>query len=108
MGDTVYFVLTPLFHVQGLLFLDDNDLTGDLGSVICKAGNKTYVVADCKGGLPSLQGEVTCSCCDKCCHDNDPCNDENLIPSNDPNWHYGYQRIDYFFGGVGYEKLDDP
>jgi hypothetical protein len=101
--DAVWFVLMPFFHALGLLFLDSNNLTGDLDNVICKADKKTFVVADCDD-----EGEVTCSCCDKCCQDNDPCNDENLIPSNDPIWRFGYQRIDYFFGGVGYENIDAP
>jgi hypothetical protein len=81
-----------------LLFLDDNNLAGDLDS-ICTPLN-VFMVADCRGGPGGAASiEIRCSCCEKCCSKNDPCNDATLIPhDSDPTWRSKYQRYIYKFG----------
>lgn len=97
------------FHsssISGLLFLDSNDLTGDLDPV-CSARDP-FVVADCAGDGAS-QATISCFCCEKCCSKDEPCNDENFIPNHDSQWQFGYERFEYWFGGAdGYENSDTP
>lgn len=80
-----------------LLFLDDNDLNGDLDE-ICAPLN-AFIVADCGvGSGDAASVEISCSCCDECCHINEPCNDADWIPNADPTWQSDYQRHAYRFG----------
>jgi hypothetical protein len=82
-------------NIAGLLFLDSNDLTGDLASV-CDSRDP-FVVADC-AGTTTNKAPVSCFCCDQCCSKDEACNDDNLVPSQDGVWKFGYQRLQYTFG----------
>jgi len=92
-----------LFNLR-LLFIDQNSLTGNLDNTLCDKPPDSfmpYIIADCgdhSSGVPATDAEISCSCCFKCCTDENPCNDNDFIPSNDPMWQFGYQRIFYTFG----------
>jgi hypothetical protein len=88
-----------------VLLLDRTSLNGTLG-FLCNsttfnelpgdADGNEIITADCK--------EVECDCCKTCCNDDDPgsCDDYDAVPSLDPEWQYGYNRITFQFGGSAY------
>ena len=70
-----------------MLYLDKNSLTGDAHD-ICEIGADSLenFVTDCE--------EVTCTCCEYCCYDDDDeCNQMELMVSFDD----GYDRDQYIF-----------
>lgn len=78
-----------------LLYLDHNALVGDLGMICNRPGAPPSIIAsDCKGSSP----EVECECCQLCCQDGETCNQDILVPSNDPLWQFSYNRVFYSFG----------
>ena len=79
----------------GLLYLDGNDLQGDLDSA-CNQLTVPVMVADCGGDEP----QIFCGCCIKCCSVDQECNDDKLVPSNDPMWQFGYDRPSFVFGNL--------
>ncbi|CAB9510772.1 leucine Rich Repeat [Seminavis robusta] len=78
-----------------VLYIDNNGLQGNM-EMICNRGGRftPIMVADCAGTTP----EVVCDCCKQCCSDSEVCNDDNVVPSNDPLWQFGYDRVFYSFG----------
>ena len=89
--------------------MDTNALIGDMDMICSKPESpdlpKTLVVADCAGANP----EITCKCCFKCCQPGGDFNDDTLVPSNDPMWQFGYDRVFYDFGNLtGYFMAASP
>jgi len=84
-----------------LMYIDGNQITGDLNS-ICNRDTgffKPIMVADCGGDTP----DITCDCCRLCCSTEQKCHTDDLVPSNDPLWQFGYDRLIYDFGNyTGY------
>jgi len=79
-----------------VLYLDGNDVSGNLTS-FCDRGLgyiKPVMAADCGGESPT----VVCDCCEVCCSTGEFCNDDDIIPSNDPMWQFGYSRLFFDFG----------
>jgi hypothetical protein len=100
------------FLFEGLLYVDTNGLKGDMVT-ICEAQRAPGVptpimVADCLG-TAGADPEITCECCFKCCEVGGECNSDDLVPSNDPMWQFGYDRVVYSFGDSGYfMAVDTP
>ena len=89
--------------------MDTNGLIGDVEPVCDRPRSPDLpipiVVSDCGGSSP----EIGCSCCVMCCEDGKQCNDDNLVPSNDPMWQFSYDRVFYSFGNfTGYFMAVDP
>ncbi|CAB9522021.1 serine threonine-protein kinase BRI1-like [Seminavis robusta] len=91
-----------------LLFLDSNNLEGNLSSVVCNLRWDPMVVADCAADDSTGSTNLFCSCCDLCCSTSAPCNDDNVVPSKDPAWQFGYQRYEYHFGPTRHSISDAP
>jgi Leucine-rich repeat (LRR) protein len=90
------------------VFLDRTNLNGSL-EVLCNlatfkespgdADGTEILSADC-GNTTDTPVEVVCSCCRICCVDDDPdsCHDHDDVPSLEPEWQYGYNRVSFDFG----------
>lgn len=75
-----------------MLMLNDNSLTGSVDGICSKGIVPSVFIADCSG-------EVTCSCCSKCCVDtDDACNAMEEIATLDPVWENSFERKFYEFG----------
>ena len=74
--------------------LDHNNITGNLNP-FCSLNPPFGAYSDCKVMPDAAAGElpeVTCDCCKRCCNDNDPipCNTDDRLAQNYPNWQDGY------------------
>merc|ERR1740124_1689863 len=99
------------FHfLSEYLFLDHNDLTGDINTICTAIPQISRATSDC--AAPSY--EINCTCCAVCCDDIEENTECSLHSENDflallePQWTENYNRIDYsdFFPQYIYEFLD--
>ena len=104
--------LAAMTNLQ-LLFLDRNNIQGDLASPLCSLPNlknisasNSIFSADCQVPIATQSdataaavGEVSCPCCNICCaDDDDTCHNNDIVATHDPIWERNYVRPNYIFG----------